>query len=106
MACSRFVFRRQIEIDVRPLVAALAQKALEEQLHADRIDGGDFKRIADGGVGGAAAALHQDVVLLAELNDVPDDEEVSGEAQLGNQRELVLHLLLRALQQVAVSFGP
>ena len=44
-------------------------------------------------------------MLLAELNDVPDDEEVSGKAQLRNQRKLVLHLLLCPLQQVAVFFG-
>ena len=106
MACSRCVFRGQIEIDVRPLVAALAQEALEEQLHADRIDGGNFQRVADGGVGGAAAALHQDVVLLAELDDVPDDEKISGKAQLRDQRKFVLHLLLRALQQVAVCSEP
>ena len=94
--------RRQIEIDVRPLVAALAQETLEEQLHADRIDGRNFKRVADGGVGGAAAALHQNAVLLAELNDVPDDEEVAGKAQLRDQRQLVLHLLFCALQQVTI----
>ena len=76
------VFRRQIEIDVRPLAAALAQEALKEQLHANRIDGGDFERIADSRVGRAAAALNQNVVAFAELNDVPDDEEVSGKAQL------------------------
>ena len=32
-------------------------------------------------------------MLLAELDDVPDDQEVSGKAQLRNQRKLVLHLL-------------
>ena len=37
------LFRRQIKVDVRPLVAALAQEPLEEQFHADRIDGRDFE---------------------------------------------------------------
>jgi hypothetical protein len=37
------VFRRQIEVDVRPLVSALAQEPLEEQFHAYRIDGRDFE---------------------------------------------------------------
>ena len=96
------VFRGQIEIDVRPLVAALAQKTLEEQFHSNRIDGRNFERIADGGVGGAAPALHQNAVPFAELNDVPDDEEVSGEAELGDQRQFMLHLLLRPLHQVAI----
>ena len=75
------VFGRQIEIDVRPFAAALAQEALKEQFHADRIDRRDFERIADSGVRSTAAALNQDVVLLAECNDVPDDQEVSGKAE-------------------------
>ena len=75
------LFRGQVEIDVRPFVAALAQKALEEQFHANRIDGRNFQRVADGGIGRAAASLHQDVVLLAVPNDVPDDQEVSGKAR-------------------------
>ena len=32
---------RQIEIDVGPLAALLREEALEQQLHPDRIDGGD-----------------------------------------------------------------
>src|SRR5688500_20194765 len=36
---------RQIEVDIRPLSARLAQEALEEQFHADGIDGGDAERI-------------------------------------------------------------
>jgi hypothetical protein len=72
----------QVEIDVRPLAAALAQEALEQQIHLDGIDGGDLKRVADDRVGGAAAALDEDAVALAVVDDVPDDEEVSGEAEL------------------------
>ncbi len=41
----------QVEVDVGPLAAVLVEKALEEQLHANRIDGGDFERVANGGVG-------------------------------------------------------
>ena len=40
---------------------------LEEQLHPHRFDGGDAERVADGGIGGGAPALHQDAVLAAEL---------------------------------------
>src|SRR6185503_10716214 len=32
---------RQIEIDVRPLASFLRKKALEQKIHADRIDGSD-----------------------------------------------------------------
>ena len=58
---------RQIEIDVRPLAALLRQEPLEQQLHPDRIDGGDAEAVADGAVGRRAAPLHEDVLLPAEL---------------------------------------
>ena len=64
---------RQIEIDVRPLAALLRQKPLEQQIHADRIDRRDAEAVAHGAVGRRPAALHEDVVLPAELDDVPDD---------------------------------
>ena len=75
----------QIEIDVRPLAAVLAEESLEEQFHANWIDGGDFERVADGGVGRRAATLDKNAVLLAVADDVPDDEKVSGKAELGDQ---------------------
>ena len=55
------VAARQIEIDVRPALAAFAEEALEEQVARDRIDRRDAEAVADRAVGRAAAALHQDV---------------------------------------------
>ena len=72
----------QVDIDVGPFAALFGEEALEQQLHADRIDGGDAERVADGAVGGRAAALHEDVLLAAEADDVPDDEEVAGQLEL------------------------
>ncbi len=79
---------RQVEIDVRPLAALLREEALEQQVHRDRIDGGDAEAVADGAVGGRAAPLHQDVLLPAVVDDVPDDQEVAGEIELLDQVEL------------------
>ena len=95
------IFGRQIEIDVRPLAPALAQETLKQQLHAHRIDSRNFERIADGRVRRTAATLNQDVVALAELNDVPNDQEVSGKAELRNQSEFMLDLLFRSFQQMS-----
>jgi len=75
------VTRGQVEIDVGPFAAFFGKKALEEQFHADGIDGGDAERIADGAVGGRPAPLHQNVLLAAEADQVPDDEEVAGELE-------------------------
>ena len=83
---------RQIEVDVGPLAALFRQKPLEQQIHPDRIDGRDPEAVADGAVGRRPAPLHQDVVLPAEIDDVPDDEEVAGELQLLDQIQLARDL--------------
>ena len=83
---------RQIEIDVGPLAALLRQKPLEQQIHPDRIDRGDPEAVADGAVGRRPAPLHEDVVLPAEIDDVPDDEEVAGEIELLDEIELARDL--------------
>src|SRR5277367_6153138 len=70
------VARGQVQVDVGPFAAALAQEPFEEKLHADRIDGRDLEGIADGRVSGTPASLDQDIVPFAELDDVPNDKEV------------------------------
>ncbi len=69
----------KVEIDVGPLAALFREEALEQQLHSNGIDRRDSQRIADGAVGSRAASLHQDALLAAEADDVPDDQEVSFE---------------------------
>ena len=88
---------RQIEIDVGPLAALLRQEALEQQIHPHRIDRGDPEAVADGAVGRRPAPLHEDVVLPAEIDDVPDDEEVAGELELLDEIELARDLRARAV---------
>src|SRR5205814_5608161 len=80
-------------VDVRPLLALLGQEALEEQVHADGIDGGDAEAVADRAVGGGAAALDEDALLAAEVHDVPDDQEVALELERADQGQLALDLL-------------
>ncbi len=94
------VARGQIEIDVGPLAAVLAEESLEEQLHAHWIDGGNFQRITDRGIRRRSAALHKKTMRLAVADDVPHDEEVSGKAELGNQRQLMLYLRTCLVKQV------
>ena len=47
--------------------------------------------------------MYKDAVLPAELNDVPHDEEVSSEPQLGDERKLFLNLLLCALAKAGAA---
>src|SRR5208283_4905489 len=72
----------KIKIDVRPFAAFLGKKALEEQFHADGIDCGDAKRIADRAVGSRSSSLHQDVLFTTEADQIPDNQEVAGEVEL------------------------
>ena len=94
---------RQIEIDVGPLAALLRQEPLEQQIHADRIDRRDAEAVADGAVGRRPAALHEDVVLAAEVHDVPDDQEVAGEIELLDEIELARDLRAGAVVDTAGS---
>ena len=96
---------RQIEIDVGPLAALLRQEALEQQLHLDRIDGGDPEAVADGAVGRRPAPLHEDVLLPAVVDDVPDDQEVAGEIELLDQIELAGDLRARLVVIRAVAIA-
>ena len=88
-----FVAAGQVQIDVRPLAAFFGKKTFEEQLHLYRIDGSDSQHITDCAVGGRAAALHENVVGTAELDDVPDDQEITFELELLDQPELAFDLL-------------
>ena len=90
------VAAREVEVDVGPLAALLREEALEEELHPDRVDGGDAERVADRAVRGRAAALEEDAALAAEADDVPDDQEVAGEVELLDERELVRELAAHA----------
>ena len=78
---------RQIEIDIRPFAAFFRQKALEEQFHAHRVDRRDAQAVTDGAVGGRPAPLHQDALLAAEIDDVPDDQEIAGQAEFLDEVE-------------------
>ena len=87
----------QVEIDVGPLAALFREEPLEEQLHPDRVDGGDAEAVADGAVGRRPAALHEDAALAAEVDQVPDDEEVAGQIELLDQIQLAADLRPRAV---------
>ena len=100
-----FVAAGQVEIDVGPLAALFGKKTLEEKFHADGIDGGDAERVADGAVGGRSAALHENVLLAAEADQVPDDEEVSGEFEFLDEIQFVFDLVAGAGLHVVTRCG-
>src|SRR5215472_1562567 len=85
----------KIEIDVRPFAALFGEKAFKEKAHANRIYSGNAERVANGAVGGRSASLHENIVFVAETNDVPNDQEVAGKIEFFDERELAIDLLAR-----------
>src|SRR6185436_4724562 len=57
---------------------------------------------ADGAVGRRAPPLHENALGAAELDDVPDDEEIAGEVQPADELQLARDLLPRPLGELAV----
>jgi hypothetical protein len=56
----------EVDVDVGRLVALDADEAAEEQRRAARVDLGDMQAVADERVGGAAAALAEDLLPRAQ----------------------------------------
>ncbi len=83
---------REVDVDVRRLAPLLAQETLEEELERDGVDGGDAEAVADGAVRCRAAPLAEDPLTPREPHDVPDDQEVAGEPESRDERELVREL--------------
>ena len=86
----------EVDVHVRHRLAARIEEALEEQVVADRVDVGDLEA-----VGGerarrrAAARPDRDPVPPGEGDEVPDDQEVVGEAHLLDRLELEAEALLQ-----------
>ena len=66
----------EVDVDVGRLLPLDADEAAEQQAGAARVDLGDVQAVADERVGGAAAALAQDVLVARPVDDVGDGEEV------------------------------
>ncbi len=79
----------EIDVDVRRLLALLTDEAFEQEVVAPRIDGGDAQYEADGGVGGRASPLTQDVPATGEADDGVNGQEIGRIAQCLDQSELV-----------------
>ena len=82
----------EIHVDIRRLLARGADEALEQEIHVGGIDGGDAEAIADGGIGGRAAALAEDLLRAGVAHQIMDGEEIRRVVELGDEGELMLEL--------------
>ena len=82
--------RFDVEVDVGWSVAFRGEETLEEQAGRHSVHRRDPQRKADRGVRRGSSPLAEDVVLVAEGNDVVDDQEVAREAQLLDRFQLAV----------------
>ena len=93
----------KIEIDIGPAFAPFTEESLENQVIAYGINRCDAEAITNRAVGRAAAALHHNVMLATEIDDVPNDQEISGESELLNKRQFLLQLTLHRATDRGIS---
>ena len=84
-----------VEVDVGRAVAFGRQEPFEQQPERDRVGLGDTERVTDRAVRRAPPALAVDVGAAAELDDVVQQQEVAGEAELFDDAQLVVDLVHR-----------
>jgi hypothetical protein len=92
MARSPLIAAWQVEIDIGPLAALFGKKTFKEQIHANGIDCRNPEHITNSAVCGGPAALDKNAVAAAELNDVPDNQEVAFKRQLLDKLKFTLNL--------------
>src|SRR6266699_6600747 len=56
------------------------------------IDGSNAEAITNRAVRGASPTLHHDVVFAAKIYDVPDDQKIPRESELGDERQFFFEL--------------
>ncbi len=89
----------EIDVDIRRLAALGRDEALEQQVHAGRVDRGDAQAVADRRVGGRAAALAEDAPRAREADDVVHGQEIGGVIELADQFQLMVDLRLHLVRQ-------
>ena len=83
----------KVDVDVGRLVARAADEALKQQAGMRRVDLGHAQAIAHRRIGGRAPALAKNAFTPGKAHDVVHRQKIHLVAQLGNQRQLVRHLL-------------
>ncbi len=81
----------EVDIDIRRLVAFFRNKTLDKHCHAPRIDLGDAEAVADGGVGGRAAALAEDILRTGVRDDVVHGQKIRLVPEICDQCQLVFN---------------
>src|SRR5215831_16148845 len=78
----------EIDIYVWWLAPLLRDETFEQKIDFGWVDSGDSQYIADGGIGGGAASLTQNVFALRKAHDVVDGQEIRRDLHLVDKMQL------------------
>ena len=86
----------EIDIDIGRAHAFGIEEALEDQAEAERVDIGDTEHIRDDRTSRRATPRADgDSLLLRVVDEIPDDEKITGEAGFLDHREFVIEALVQ-----------
>ena len=84
----------KIDIDIRHRHPLGIEEPFKQQTIFQRVDVGDFQQIGDDAAGSRTPARsHRNFRFTGELDEVPDNQKVAGEAHRLNDRQFVLQTL-------------
>ena len=86
----------EVHVDVRHFLAFHVQEALEDETVLQRINVGDAKGVQHDAGGGTAPHAEHYVALAHEIDDVPHDQEIVGEAGIADNLQLIAQPLHRS----------
>ena len=96
----------EVDVDVGHGLPPRVEHALEEQVVLHRVDLGDAQAVGDERAGGRAASrADADAVLAGERDEVPDDQEVVGEAHLADRLQFECEPLVELGRPLRVTAG-
>ena len=97
--------RVEVQIDVRRVVAAGVEEALEVEVELDRVDVREAEEIGQERRRARALEVVEDAVAPGELDDVVDDEKVGREPRRLDDGQLALGPLALVPAQVLAARG-
>ena len=96
----------EVDVDVGHGLPPRVQHALEQQVVLHRVDLGDAQAVGDERPGGRSSSrADADAVPAGERDEVPDDQEVVGEAHLADRLQLECEPLVELRRPLRVAAG-
>ena len=96
----------EVDVDVGRLAAALVQESLEEQVVFQRTDVAQSQGVGDQRPHAGAAGRRLDALGAGEADEIPDDEEVVGEAELVDHVEFTIQPRHHLGRQLPIDASP